>query len=416
MVNNHALGSPLGTQRTKILMLGSGELGREIVIELMRLGAWVCAADSYEGAPAAQAAHEARVLDMANPDRLDALIDEIQPDIIIPEVEAIATQELQKAADRGIQVTPSSQIAAICMDRERLRVLAHESLGLPTTPYRFAGSLDELLAGAQAVGFPCVIKPIMSSSGHGQSVARSADDLEASWDEAQRGRRSADDGEISRVIVEAFAPLQSELTVLTVSSSSGTVTCEAIGQRQEDGDYRESWQPVDLDSSVLEKARALAVQIVDGLVDVAHGNGERGWGVFGVELFVLTDGSLLFNEVSPRPHDTGMVTMISQRLSEFALHARAVLGVPVTQSDTRLSIPQSSTAASRAIVVEGDGEATFTGVERALSEQGTELRLFGKPSVHGHRRMGVALSTASSIQDARNKTQTIVDALTIRVH
>lgn len=415
-MNNHALGSPLGTQRTKILMLGSGELGREIVIELMRLGAWVCAADSYEGAPAAQAAHEARVLDMANPDRLDALIDEIQPDIIIPEVEAIATQELQKAADRGIQVTPSSQIAAICMDRERLRVLAHESLGLPTTPYRFAGSLDELLAGAQAVGFPCVIKPIMSSSGHGQSVARSADDLEASWDEAQRGRRSADDGEISRVIVEAFAPLQSELTVLTVSSSSGTVTCEAIGQRQEDGDYRESWQPVDLDSSVLEKARALAVQIVDGLVDVAHGNGERGWGVFGVELFVLTDGSLLFNEVSPRPHDTGMVTMISQRLSEFALHARAVLGVPVTQSDTRLSIPQSSTAASRAIVVEGDGEATFTGVERALSEQGTELRLFGKPSVHGHRRMGVALSTASSIQDARNKTQTIVDALTIRVH
>lgn len=415
-MNNHALGSPLGTQRTKILMLGSGELGREIVIELMRLGAWVCAADSYEGAPAAQVAHEARVLDMANPDRLDALIDEIQPDIIIPEVEAIATQELQKAADRGIQVTPSSQIAAICMDRERLRVLAHESLGLPTTPYRFAGSLDELLAGAQAVGFPCVIKPIMSSSGHGQSVARSADDLEASWDEAQRGRRSADDGEISRVIVEAFAPLQSELTVLTVSSSSGTVTCEAIGQRQEDGDYRESWQPVDLDSSVLEKARALAVQIVDGLVDVAHGNGERGWGVFGVELFVLTDGSLLFNEVSPRPHDTGMVTMISQRLSEFALHARAVLGVPVTQSDTRLSIPQSSTAASRAIVVEGDGEATFTGVERALSEQGTELRLFGKPSVHGHRRMGVALSTASSIQDARNKTQTIVDALTIRVH
>ncbi|MFT8592167.1 MAG: formate-dependent phosphoribosylglycinamide formyltransferase [Bifidobacterium sp.] len=416
MVNNHALGSPLGTQRTKILMLGSGELGREIVIELMRLGAWVCAADSYEGAPAAQVAHESRVLDMANPDRLDALIDEIQPDIIIPEVEAIATQELQKAADRGIQVTPSSQIAAICMDRERLRVLAHESLGLPTTPYRFAGSLDELLAGAQAVGFPCVIKPIMSSSGHGQSVARSADDLEASWDEAQRGRRSADDGEISRVIVEAFAPLQSELTVLTVSSSSGTVTCEAIGQRQEDGDYRESWQPVDLDSSVLEKARALAVQIVDGLVDVAHGNGERGWGVFGVELFVLTDGSLLFNEVSPRPHDTGMVTMISQRLSEFALHARAVLGIPVTQSDTRLSIPQSSTAASRAIVVEGDGEATFTGVERALSEQGTELRLFGKPSVHGHRRMGVALSTASSIQDARNKTQTIVDALTIRVH
>lgn len=414
-MNNHALGSPLGTQRTKVLMLGSGELGKEIVIELMRLGAWVCAADSYEGAPAAQVAHEARVLDMANPDQLDALIDEIQPDIIIPEVEAIATQELHKAVDAGIQVTPSSQIAAICMDRERLRVLAHETLGLPTTPYRFAGSYQELVAGAKAVGFPCVIKPIMSSSGHGQSVARAADDLEASWAEAQHGRRAADDGEVSRVIVEAFAPLESELTVLTVSSSAGVVTCQAIGQRQEDGDYRESWQPVGLDQKVLDRAHELAVQIVDGLVDVAHQHQEPGWGVFGVELFVLKDGSLLFNEVSPRPHDTGMVTIMSQRLSEFALHARAVLGIPVSSNDTRLSIPQGMTAASRAIVVEGDGEVVFTGVEQALSTSDSELRLFGKPAVHGHRRMGVALSTAAGTDAAREKTRSLLDKLHIDV-
>ncbi|MFT8858362.1 formate-dependent phosphoribosylglycinamide formyltransferase, partial [Bifidobacterium aquikefiri] len=358
-------------------------------------------------------AHEARVLDMANPDQLDALIDEIQPDIIIPEVEAIATQELRKAVDAGIQVTPSSQIAAICMDRERLRVLAHETLGLPTTPYRFAGSLDELVAGAQAVGFPCVIKPIMSSSGHGQSVAHTPDDLESSWTEAQHGRRAADDDEVSRVIVEAFAPLESELTVLTVSSSAGVVTCQAIGQRQEDGDYRESWQPVGLDQEVLDRAHDLAVQIVDGLVDISHQHNEPGWGVFGVELFVLKDGSLLFNEVSPRPHDTGMVTIMSQRLSEFALHARAVLGIPVSQSDTRLTIPEGTTAASRAIVVHGNAEVVFSGVEHALSTEDTDLRLFGKPNVHGHRRMGVALSTAPTVAEAREKTQNILESLHI---
>lgn len=312
---NRALGTPLGKHPTRVLFLGSGELGKEVTIELMRLGAWVCAADSYAGAPAQQVAHEYRVLDMANADQLRALFDEIQPDIIVPEVEAIATSELAAAAERGAQVVPSAEIAAICMDRERLRVLAHEELGLPTTPYRFAGSLEELREGAQIVGYPCVVKPIMSSSGHGQSVVRSAEAIDAAWTEAQEGRRAHDEGDVSRVIVEALAPLDYELTVLTVSSSAGIVTCAPIGQRQESGDYRESWQPATFTPDVLEQAQHIARTAVEGLVARAKASGEKGWGVFGVELFVLTDGNVLFNEVSPRPHDTGMVTMASQRLS-----------------------------------------------------------------------------------------------------
>ncbi len=320
---NRTLGTPLGNHPTRVLFLGAGELGKEVALEMMRLGAWVCAADSYAGAPAQQVAHEYRVLDMADAERLRALFDEVKPDIIVPEVEAIATAELAAAAAHGAQVVPSAEIAAICMDRERLRVLAHEDLGLPTTPYRFAGSLEELRAGAEVVGYPCVVKPIMSSSGHGQSVVRSADAIDAAWTEAQEGRRAHDEGDVSRVIVEALAPLDYELTVLTVSSSAGIVTCAPIGQRQESGDYRESWQPAAFTTNVLEQAQRIARTAVEGLVAKAKASGEQGWGVFGVELFVLTDGSVLFNEVSPRPHDTGMVTMASQRLSEFALHARA---------------------------------------------------------------------------------------------
>ena len=237
---NRPLGTPLGKHPTRVLFLGAGELGKEVAIELMRLGAWVCAADSYAGAPAQQVAHEYRALDMANAAELQALFDEIKPDIIVPEVEAIATDVLAGTAAAGAQVVPSAEIAAICMDRERLRVLAHEELGLPTTPYRFAGSLEELRAGASEVGYPCVVKPVMSSSGHGQSVVRSADAIDAAWTEAQEGRRAADEGDVSRVIVEALAPLERELTVLTVSSSAGIVTCTPIGQRQESGDYRES--------------------------------------------------------------------------------------------------------------------------------------------------------------------------------
>lgn len=413
--SHRPLGTPLGAHPTRVLFLGSGELGKEVTIELMRLGAWVCAADSYAGAPAQQVANEARVLDMADAAQLRALFDEVRPDIIVPEVEAIATGELSDAAARGVQVVPSAEIAAICMDRERLRVLAHEDLGLPTTPYRFAGSLEELRAGAREVGYPCVVKPVMSSSGHGQSVVRGADAIDAAWVEAQEGRRAADEGDVSRVIVEALAPLDYELTVLTVSSSAGVVTCAPIGQRQESGDYRESWQPAAADDEVLERARAIACAAVQGLVDKATASGETGWGVFGVELFVLTDGSILFNEVSPRPHDTGMVTLISQRLSEFALHARAILGLPVTEGHVALAMGDGQAAASHAIVVAGDGEAEFTGVENALAEPGTDLRIFAKPRVHGHRRMAVSLAIGTDAGDARRKAADVADALTITV-
>ena len=413
--SHRPLGTPLGAHPTRVLFLGSGELGKEVTIELMRLGAWVCAADSYAGAPAQQVANEARVLDMADAAQLRALFDEVRPDIIVPEVEAIATGELSDAAARGVQVVPSAEIAAICMDRERLRVLAHEDLGLPTTPYRFAGSLEELRAGAREVGYPCVVKPVMSSSGHGQSVVRGADAIDAAWVEAQEGRRAAVEGDVSRVIVAALAPLDYELTVLTVSSSAGVVTCAPIGQRQESGDYRESWQPAAADGEVLERARAIACAAVQGLVDKATASGETGWGVFGVELFVLTDGSILFNEVSPRPHDTGMVTLISQRLSEFALHARAILGLPVTEGHVALAMGDGQTAASHAIVVAGDGEAEFTGVENALAEPGTDLRIFAKPRVHGHRRMAVSLAIGTDAGDARRKAADVADALTITV-
>ena len=419
---NRPLGTPLGKQPTRVLFLGSGELGKEVTIELMRLGAWVCAADSYAGAPAQQVAHEARVLDMADPQQLKALFDDIKPDIIVPEVEAIATQVLAQAAANGAQVVPSAEIAAICMDRERLRVLAHEELGLPTTPYRFAGTLEELRAGANEVGYPCVVKPILSSSGHGQSIVRTPDAIDAAWTEAQEGRRAHDEGDISRVIVEALAPLERELTVLTVSSSAGIVTCTPIGQRQESGDYRESWQTHEPANQVdpgradeTARAQHIAKTAVEGLVAKARQSGETGWGVFGVELFVLTDGSILFNEVSPRPHDTGMVTMISQRLSEFALHARAILGLPVTPEHVALAIPEGTTAASHAIVVEGDGQATFGNTAQALVEPGTDLRIFAKPEVHGHRRMAVALAIGADESDARAKAAHVADSLDIRV-
>ncbi len=417
-IYNRPLGTPLGERATRVLLLGAGELGKEVTIELMRLGVWVCAADSYAGAPAQQVAHEARVLDMADPDELKTLLAEVEPDIIVPEVEAIATEVLSQAACRGTQVVPSAQIARICMDRERLRVLAHEELGLPTTPYRFAGSLDQLRVRANEVGYPCVVKPVMSSSGHGQSVVRSPQAIEAAWREAQEGRRAAGEGDVSRVIVEALAPLDHELTVLTVSSAAGIVTCAPIDQRQESGDYRESWQsnqPQGSNDFENAEARRIATAAVQGLVDLARQSGETGWGVFGVELFVLTDGSMLFNEVSPRPHDTGMVTMISQHLSEFALHARAIAGLPVTKEHVALCIPEGSAAASHAIVVEGEGEAVFSNAAAALAEPGADLRIFAKPEVHGHRRMAVALAIGTDEPEARAKAASIAATLNINI-
>lgn len=413
--DGRTVGTPLGDHPTRVLMLGSGELGKEVAIALMRLGVWVCAADSYEGAPAAQVAHEARVTDMANAGQLRALIADVKPDIIIPEVEAIATSELADAASSGIQVVPSAEIAAICMDRERLRTLAHDDLGLPTTPYRFAGSEQELAEGVRAIGVPCVVKPVMSSSGHGQSVVRSEQDVPAAWKEAQEGRRAAGEGGVSRVIVEKLVDLDYELTMLTVSSCAGIVVCQPIGQRQEHGDYRESWQPAEVPASVLERANEIATEAVDGLVSIARRGKEHGWGVFGVELFVLKDGTVLFNEVSPRPHDTGMVTMASQALSEFELHARAILGIPVKQGHVALSLPRFAGAASHAIVVEGDGQAEFSNLNEALAQPGTDLRIFAKPEVHGHRRMGVALATGADPQEARVRAAQVEQALRIDV-
>ncbi|WP_288273849.1 formate-dependent phosphoribosylglycinamide formyltransferase [uncultured Bifidobacterium sp.] len=408
-----ALGTPNGNHPTRALLLGSGELGKEVAISLTRLGVRVIAADSYAHAPAQQVAHEARVLDMANADALRALIADVDPDIIIPEVEAIATPVLEEAEHNGAHVVPSAKIAGICMDREALRTLAADELGLPTTPFRFAGSLDELKAAADAIGYPCVVKPVMSSSGHGQSVVHDADGVADAWTEAQQGRRAHDEGDVSRVIVERLVDLDYELTMLTVSSSAGVVVCEPIGQRQQDGDYRDSWQPANVPADVLAEAKRIADAAVNGLV--ARAGTDSAWGVFGVELFVLKDGDVLFNEVSPRPHDTGMVTMISQRLSEFDLHARAMLGAPVTEGHVALDIPEHTAAASHAIVVEGHGEAEFTNLDEALAQPGTDVRVFAKPKVEGHRRMGVALALGADVAEARVRAVETAQALSITV-
>lgn len=412
---NRALGTPLGKHPTRVLFLGSGELGKEVTIELMRLGAWVCAADSYAGAPAQQVAHEYRVLDMANADQLRALFDEIQPDIIVPEVEAIATSELAAAAARGAQVVPSAEIAAICMDRERLRVLAHEELGLPTTPYRFAGSLEELREGAQIVGYPCVVKPIMSSSGprtvRGTFHGSDRRGLDRSAGRPPRTRRRR------RVTRDRGGARSTRLRADRTDRQLQRRHRDLRSNRTTSGKRRlpRILQPATFTPDVLEQAQHIARTAVEGLVAKAKASGEKGWGVFGVELFVLTDGNVLFNEVSPRPHDTGMVTMASQRLSEFALHARAILGLPITQEHVALSIPQGTVAASHAIVVQGDGEAEFRNVAAALAEPGTDLRIFAKPEVHGHRRMAVALAIGGNEADARAKAGNVAESLDIAI-
>ncbi len=407
-------GIPDRQESLRVLLLGSGEIGKEITIELMRLGAWVIAADSYDNAPAMQVAQSRRAFAMSDEKELEKVIEEEKPDIIVPEVEAIATNVLSKAAKNGIDVVPSSRIAQICMNREDLRVLAAEKLGIKTADYRFAQSAQELEEKAKEVGFPCVVKPIMSSSGHGQSIVRSQEEIQAAWNEAQTGRRAADESTISRVIVEALVPLDYELTVLTVSSSAGIVACEPVGHRQEDGDYRESWQPADTGEKIAKEARETAKQIVSGLVQIARDDKERGWGIFGVELFVLTDGSILFNEVSPRPHDTGLVTCASQRYSEFALHARAALGIAVTEEDVCM-LSKEKVCASRAVVIEGNGRAQFSNLPCALSVPGSDLRIFSKPEVHGRRRMGVILAQADTEKQVREKTREVLDLLTVDI-
>lgn len=390
------LGTPMTRAGRKAMLLGSGELGKEVAIELQRLGVETVACDRYDGAPAMQVAHRSRTFSMLDGDALRRAIAEELPDHVIPEVEAIATPVLVELEKEGLNVTPNARAALLTMNREGIRRLAAEELGLPTSPYRFADNYDEFVAAIKTIGMPCVVKPVMSSSGHGQSVVRTEADIDHAWHEAQEGGRAG----AGRVIVEGFVDFDYEITLLTVRSVTGTVFCEPVGHIQVDGDYRESWQPQPMSPAALERAREIAAAITGAL---------GGYGIFGVELFVKGD-DVIFSEVSPRPHDTGMVTMISQDLSEFALHARALLGLPVP------AVRFLGPSASRAIVVEGDTDAVeLDRLEEVLAEPGVQLRFFGKPEVKGHRRMGVILATADTLDEARAKADRAYRALRVNV-
>ncbi len=380
----------------KALLLGSGELGKEVALELQRYGVEVVACDKYANAPAMQVAHRSHVFNMLDPVELRRVIELEHPDHIIPEVEAIATPVLVELEKEGYNVTPTARAAWLTMNREGIRRLAAEELGLPTSTYRFADTYEDFCEAVKAVGIPCVVKPVMSSSGHGQSVIKAEADIDHAWHEAQEGGRAG----AGRVIVEGFVKFDYEITLLTVRNSAGTVFCEPVGHIQVDGDYRYSWQPQPMTTTAIEKARDIARKITDAL---------GGYGIFGVELFIKGD-EVIFSEVSPRPHDTGMVTMISQDLSEFALHARALLGLPVPE------IRFYGPSASRAVVVEGDTDKIeFDNLEAVLVEPGVQIRIFGKPEVKGHRRMGVILATADTLDEARAKADRAYDKLIVNV-
>jgi phosphoribosylglycinamide formyltransferase 2 len=388
------IGTPGTTGAVRVLLLGAGELGKEVVIELQRFGVEVIAVDRYAAAPAMQVAHRSHVVDMTDPQALRAVLAAERPDIVVPEVEAIATSVLAEFEADGIRVVPTARATRLTMDREGIRRLAAEELGLPTSAYRFVDSLDDLRAGVAEVGLPCVVKPVMSSSGKGQSVIRTVADIEHSWAYAASGGRVSG----TRVIVEAFVPFDSEITLLTVRHAAGTTFCAPVGHIQVDGDYRESWQPAALPDGVLERAQEVARTITDAL---------GGWGLFGVELFVVGD-QVVFSEVSPRPHDTGMVTMASQDLSQFALHARAILGLPVPEP-----LLLEPAAASCAVLATGTGVPTFSRVDTALCVPTSQLRLFGKPRVEGRRRVAVALARGSDPEQARQRARQAATALGI---
>ncbi len=368
--------------RKKILLLGSGELGKEITIEAQRLGAEIVAVDSYSDAPAMQVAHRSHVINMLDPNELRRIVELEKPDLIVPEVEAIATDELVRLEEEGFTVVPTARAAWLTMNREGIRRLAREELGLPTADYRFAESLEELQHAIEEIGLPCVVKPIMSSSGKGQSLVRSKEDIPQAWEYAQAAKR----GGGIRVIVEEFIHFDSEITLLTVRTASGTLFCPPIGHVQKDGDYIESWQPHPMTDEQIEQAQEIAKKVTDAL---------GGYGLFGVELFIAPD-QIYFSEVSPRPHDTGMVTMASQDLSEFALHVRAILGFPIP--GLRLLTPAASAVVKATIAADN---YSFTGVEEALSYPDTQVRLFAKPVTRAGRRMGVVLSGAEDVEEAR---------------
>ncbi|WP_043760757.1 formate-dependent phosphoribosylglycinamide formyltransferase [Aeromonas taiwanensis] len=374
---------------TRALLLGSGELGKEVAIELQRLGIEVIAADRYAGAPAMQVAHQARVLDMLDGAALRALVAEIQPDLIIPEIEAIATDTLAALEQEGVRVVPNARATQLTMNREGIRRLAAETLGLPTSTYRFAQSKEEFVAAVEAIGLPCVVKPVMSSSGKGQSLLRDLAKLDESWTYAQEGGRAGR----GKVIVEGFVPFEYEITLLTVRAVDGIHFCDPIGHRQEDGDYRESWQPQAMSELALARAKEVAAKVVEAL---------GGYGLFGVELFIRGD-EVWFSEVSPRPHDTGMVTLISQDLSEFALHVRAILGLPIG------TITTFGPSASAVVLRDGHSQdIRYQGVGEALAlVPGAQLRLFGKPEIAGRRRLGVALARGQDCTEAVEQAKAV---------
>lgn len=393
MVKIGSVMTPIGK---KAMLLGSGELGKEVAIELQRYGVEVIACDKYANAPAMQIAHRSYVFNMLDGAALREVIEKEKPDHIIPEVEAIATDVLVELEKEGYNVTPTARAARLTMNREGIRRLAAEELGIKTSPYKFAETEEEFRKAIDEIGIPCVVKPIMSSSGHGQSTVKSPDQIDAAWREAQEGGRAG----AGRVIVEGFVDFDYEITMLTVRSVAGTVCCQPVGHIQINGDYRYSWQPQPMSDKALEAAKEIARKVTDAL---------GGYGIFGVELFIKGD-EVIFSEVSPRPHDTGMVTMISQDLSEFGLHARALLGLPV--SDIRFYGP----SASRAIVVEGDTDKIeMCNLEKVLEEPGVQIRIFGKPEIKGHRRMGVILATADSVEEAREKAERAYNKLEVKV-
>lgn len=393
MVKIGSVMTPIGK---KAMLLGSGELGKEVAIELQRYGVEVIACDKYANAPAMQIAHRSYVFNMLDGAALREVIEKEKPDHIIPEVEAIATDVLVELEKEGYNVTPTARAARLTMNREGIRRLAAEELGIKTSPYKFAETEEEFRKAIDEIGIPCVVKPIMSSSGHGQSTVKSPDQIDAAWREAQEGGRAG----AGRVIVEGFVNFDYEITMLTVRSVAGTVCCQPVGHIQINGDYRYSWQPQPMSDKALESAKEIARKVTDAL---------GGYGIFGVELFIKGD-EVIFSEVSPRPHDTGMVTMISQDLSEFGLHARALLGLPV--SDIRFYGP----SASRAIVVEGDTDKIeMCNLEKVLEEPGVQIRIFGKPEIKGHRRMGVILATADSVEEAREKAERTYNKLEVKV-
>ena len=380
------IGTPMTTVGKKAILCGSGELGKEVAIELQRFGIEVIALDKYANAPAMQVAHRSYVLSMLDGARLREIIEKEKPDYIIPEVEAIATPTLVELEKEGYNVIPTANATLLTMNRKGIRQLAAETLGIKTSPYRFAATREEFDAAIAEIGTPCVVKPIMSSSGHGQSVCKTPEGADNSWKIAQEGGR-AGGGE---VIVEGFVKFDYEITLLTVRHSGGTLFLNPIGHHQVDGDYRESWQPQPMSETALAQAQDIAKKVTDAL---------GGYGIFGVELFVCGD-EVLFSEVSPRPHDTGMVTMISQDLSEFALHARAVLGLPIP------SINFYGPSASKAVVVEGDTDkVVFGNLDKVLAEPNVQVRIFGKPEVKGHRCMGVILARGENVEDALAKAE-----------